>query len=113
MPTNDGDIALVYDAFEVERRKWKKQAGQMADLRRITAGLNLMSTAFFCGNPATAIQLSKTYDEIYELVRTLMTAAEEEFGQISDALKIAEDLYDGSDKQSASTLEAIYGKRDA
>ncbi|GAB2940573.1 hypothetical protein GCM10027280_31350 [Micromonospora polyrhachis] len=109
MPTDKDELTVVFEAFDVEKKKWLKLAGDISVLKGKMAGLNLMPTAFFCGEPATALQLSRSYDEIYALIGKLMTDAAQEFDQIGGALQIAADRYDGSDQQSAQTLEAIYG----
>lgn len=110
MPTNDEDeFTVVLKAFDAEKKKWLTLAGDISVLKGKTADLNLMPTAFFCGEPTIALQLSKSYDEIYALIGKLMTDAATEFDQIGGALQIAADRYDGTDQQSAKTLEAIYG----
>lgn len=109
MPTNS-DFEVITDAFENEARKWEELSDEMSALRDATAGLNLMPSAFFCGNPGTAFALSKGYDEVYELVRQLMVASAAEFDEIARALRIAADRYDGTDQQSAGLLVDIYGR---
>jgi hypothetical protein len=109
MPTNS-DFQVVVGAFANEAAKWDELADKTLVLKDRTAELNLWPSAFFCGNIATAAALSGAYDDVYALMRTLLTDAAAEFDEIAGALRIAAKLYDGTDQQSASTLVAIYGK---
>ncbi|GAA3951197.1 hypothetical protein [Actinoplanes auranticolor] len=110
MPGDNEEIRVVLSAFEAEARKWTDLADLMLALRNKSSALGLNPTAFFCGNPGTALALSGAYDGIFDLVNTLLTDAEAEFDQIAGALLIARDLYDGTDRTSASSFVKIYGE---
>ncbi|MEO3745258.1 hypothetical protein [Plantactinospora sp. B5E13] len=110
MPEDKSEIRVVRDAFDIESEKWTGLAKDMAGLKTTASGLDLSALAFFCGNPLTAKQLGDAYTDIHELIKTLMAAGEEEFHELSRALIIARDLYDGSDRTSASDFVKIYGE---
>ena len=106
----DDDINVVYSAFDAEAQKWRDLAAVMSTSYGRAGALWLNGSAFFCGNPATAYVLSEAYNGIHDLVKTLLTDAEEEFYQLADALIIARDLYDESDRTSAAAFVKIYGE---
>jgi hypothetical protein len=109
MPTDDQEIRAVRKGFEDEAKKWGDLARGMATLKTRTGGLNLSGSAFLSANLPASLELSKAYNEIFSLIQTLMTDAENEFDQITIALRTASDLYDGTDQSSASELVRIYG----
>ncbi|BCJ59185.1 hypothetical protein [Micromonospora endophytica] len=110
MPGDNDDLRVILSAFDGESQKWRELATLMGNLRGVAANLVLDSPAFFCGNPMTAQQLGKAYDDIHSLVDTLMKDAKTEFEQIAEALIIARDLYDEGDQMSASDFVKIYGE---
>ncbi|GIE99998.1 hypothetical protein [Paractinoplanes rishiriensis] len=110
MPGDNEEIRVVLSAFEAEAKKWEELADLMLAAKNKITPLTLEPSAFFCGNPASAVLLSQTYDEIHGLLVTLTTAAEAEFDQIAGALRIARDEYDGTDNTSAAAFVRIYGE---
>ncbi|WP_433530643.1 hypothetical protein ACQPYA_00375 [Micromonospora sp. CA-263727] len=110
MPENKEDLRVMLGAFEGEAQKWEELADLMASLRGTVDGLWLNWPAFFCGNPASAMSLSESYNEIHGLVATLMTDAEAEFTQLAEALRIARDLYQEGEDMTAADFVRIYGE---
>lgn len=108
---DDKEIRLVRDAFAVEAKKWDELAAEIASVRSLGATLELEPLAFFCGNPLTAKLLGEVYEGIFRLIITLMADAETEFHELGRALLVARDLYDGTDRTSASAFIKIYGSR--
>ncbi|MGA3489001.1 hypothetical protein ACK8GG_13450 [Micromonosporaceae bacterium DT55] len=110
MPDNN-ELALVRDALEVEARKWDQMAVTMAAAERTAESLILNPTAFWAG-PKSLLkdQLSAAYDDVHQLVVTLLSDASIEFSEIAGALRTAAYRYDGTDQNQASDLIAIYGR---